>query len=78
MRVRLMKEVELAIDIARQIEEYFPNKKITVHLDLNPKPEYPSFRVLPNAVSWVRSCGYDAVVKPHSWASSSLADAFAK
>ena len=78
MKVRLMKEVELAIDVAQQIEESFPDKKISVHLDLNSKPEFPSYKVLPGAVSWVRSCGYNALVKPYSWASSSLADSFAK
>ena len=78
MKIRLMKEVELALEIAQQIEEYFPKRKITVHLDLNPKPEFASYRVLSNAVSWVRSCGYNALVKPDAWASSSLADSFAK
>ena len=78
MRVRLMKEVELAIAVAQQIEDNFPNRVINVHLDLNSKPEFPSYRVLPNAVSWVKSCGYNALVKPDAWASSSLADAFAK
>ena len=78
MKVRLMKEVELALDIARQIEGHFPERRITVHLDLNPKPEFASYRVLSSAVSWVRSCGYDTLVKPNAWASSSLADSFAK
>ena len=78
MRIRLMKEVELAISIAQQIEEHFPNRKISVHLDLNSKPEFPSYKVLSNAVSWVRSCGYNALVKPDAWASSALADHFAK
>jgi len=78
MKVRLMKEVELALDIAQQIESHFPKRKITVHLDLNPRPEFASYRVLSSAVSWVKSCGYNALVKPNAWASSSLADYFAK
>tara|TARA_B100000519_G_C14240084_1_gene436827 strand:- start:601 stop:1077 length:477 start_codon:yes stop_codon:yes gene_type:complete len=78
MKIRLMKEVELAIAVANQVRLNFPNKEISVHLDLNPKPEFPSYKVLPNAVSWVKSCGFNALTKPHSWASSSLADSFAK
>ena len=78
LRTRLMKEVELAIKLAGEIQNHFPNKEITVHLDVNPKREYPSYIVLQNAVSWVRACGYEALVKPNAWASSDLADAFAK
>ena len=78
MKVRLMKEVELAIAVAQEIESSFPDRIINVHLDLNSKPEFPSYKVLSNAVSWVKSCGYNALVKPDAWASSSLADSFAK
>jgi len=75
---RLMKEAELALDIAHRVQREFPDKNISVHLDINPDKRFASSRVLTNAVSWVNSFGYNAVVKPNAWASSSLADAFAK
>ena len=34
--------------------------------------------VFTSATSWVKSLGYQCVVKPDSWASSWLADAYAK
>ena len=75
---RLMKEAELALEIAHKLQERFPEKNINVHLDLNPDKRFASSKVLTNAVSWVNSFGYNAIVKPNSWASSGLADAFAK
>ena len=76
--VRLMKEAELALDAAHRLKVEFPTKKINVHLDINPDKRFASSKVLTNAVSWVNSFGYNAIVKPDAWASSSLADAFAK
>ena len=73
-----MKEAELALEIAHQLKQKFPSKNINVHLDLNPDKRFASSKVLTNAVSWVNSFGYNAIVKPNSWASSGLADAFAK
>ena len=78
MRFRLMKEAELAIEAARLLRNVFPSRNINVHLDLNPNKKYPSSKFLTSAVSWVNSYGFRAITKPHSWASSSLADAYAK
>jgi len=78
MKFRLMKEAELAIEAARSLREAFPIKIINVHLDLNPNKKYPSSKILTSAISWVNSYGFTPIVKPNSWASSSLADAYAK
>ena len=75
---RLMKEAEIALEIAHSLQQQFPLRKINVHLDLNPDKKFLSSKVLTSAVSWVNSFGYNAIVKPNSWASSGLADAFAK
>ena len=75
---RLMKETELALDIANILRSTFPAREINVHLDLNPDKRYLSSKILTSAVSWVNSYGHNVIVKPYSWASSSLADAFAK
>ena len=78
MRVRLMKETELVLGIAHKIQKQISNRSIHVHLDINPKARYASSIVLPSAVSWVKSCGFTPSVKPDAWASSCLADAFAR
>jgi|TARA_R110002060_G_scaffold38317_3_gene49500 predicted RNase H-related nuclease YkuK (DUF458 family) len=75
---RLMKEAELALEIAHSLNAAFPLRDINVHLDINPDKRFASSKVLTNAVSWVNSYGYNVFIKPNAWASSSLADAFAK
>jgi predicted RNase H-related nuclease YkuK (DUF458 family) len=78
IHIRLMKETELTLRIARKIQEQISDRSIHVHLDINPKTIYASSIVLPSAVSWVKSCGFTPSVKPDAWASSCLADAFAR
>ena len=78
IHVRLMKEAELALEIAHSLNAAFPLRDINVHLDINPDKRFASSKVLTNAVSWVNSYGYNVFIKPNAWASSSLADAFAK
>jgi predicted RNase H-related nuclease YkuK (DUF458 family) len=78
IKYRLMKEAELAIEAARLLREAFPGRIISVHLDINPDKRFLSSRILTCATSWVSSYGFTPIVKPYSWASSSLADAYAK
>lgn len=78
IKIRLMKETELAIKAASSIRKHIHDRPINVHLDINPKSMYPSSVVLPGAVSWVKSCGFEPSVKPDAWASSWLADIFAR
>ena len=78
MKMRLLREVETSIDLANFINSRVKLEKTYVHLDINPDKRYKSFQVFTSATSWVKSQGYDCVVKPNSWASSWLADAYAK
>ncbi len=78
MKLRLLKEVELAIQMADKISPFLKRENITVHLDINPDKRYKSNLVFTSATSWVKSLGYQCVVKPDSWASSWLADSYAK
>ena len=78
IKIRLIEEVELAISTARVLRNKLPNKEINVHLDINTDERYRSSIVLPYATSYVRSSGFQVAVKPLAWASSSLADAFAR
>ena len=78
MKLSLLKEVELAIRAADKISSLLKKESITVHLDINPDKRYKSNLVFTSATSWVKSLGYQCVVKPDSWASSWLADSYAK
>ena len=78
MKMRLLKETETAIELANIINVSVDLKKTYVHLDINPDKRFKSSQVFTSATSWVKSQGYDCIVKPDSWASSWLADAYAK
>ena len=80
LRLRLLKEAALAIQLAEMLVANHATKRENtfVHLDINPKKEFKSNVVFTPATSWVKSLGYNCIVKPDSWASSWLADAYAK
>jgi len=78
MKLRLLKEAELALQLANMISTFLNRELMFVHLDINPNKKYKSSQVFTSATSWVKSQGYQCVVKPDSWASSWLADAYAK
>jgi len=78
MKIRLLKEAELAIKMADALTPFLDREKISVHLDINPDKQYKSNLVFTSATSWVKSLGYQCIVKPDSWASSWLADYYAK
>lgn len=78
MKMRLLKEAETAIELANSINGLVLLRRTYVHLDINPDKRFKSSQVFTSATSWVKSQGYDCVVKPDSWASSWLADAYAK
>tara|TARA_B100001094_G_scaffold332154_1_gene403054 strand:+ start:3896 stop:4372 length:477 start_codon:yes stop_codon:yes gene_type:complete len=78
MKMRLLKETEIAIDMARLISDKAGVDSSFVHLDINPDKRFKSSQVFTSATSWVKSQGYECIVKPDSWASSWLADAYAK
>lgn len=78
MKLRLLREVENCLVIADLIRSNIERDDIVVHLDINPNKLYKSSLVFTSATSWVKSQGYECIVKPDAWASSCLADAYAK
>ena len=78
MKLRLLREVENCLAMADLIRENIERDDIVVHLDINPNKLYKSSLVFTSATSWVKSQGYECIVKPDAWASSCLADAYAK
>ena len=78
MKLRLLKEVENCLEIADLISSKTLRNDIQVHLDINPNKLYKSSLVFTSATSWVKSQGYECIVKPDAWASSCIADTYAK
>ena len=78
MKLRLLREVESCLALADVLSEKLGIEDIRVHLDINPNKLYKSSLVFTSATSWVKSQGYECIVKPDAWASSCLADAYAK
>lgn len=74
MGSRLMTEVQMALDAFYAIEEVIGNRRVEVHLDVNPDPKYASNAVAAQALGWVRSLGIEARIKPEGFAATTAAD----
>ena len=74
MRERLWKEVEMVAEVALALEPYVGERKFEVHLDLNPNKADKSSVIITEAVGYITALGFQAVVKPDSFAASSVAD----
>jgi len=73
-KARLLKEVEMAVDVGFQILDSVGDRPLKIHLDLNPSPNHFSNCVVNEAIGWVRGMGMTPVIKPDSWAASAAAD----
>ena len=51
---------------------------ISIHIDAGWSDKGKTAELIPNLVGWIRSCGYEAEVKPDSYAASSIADKISK
>lgn len=56
--------------------DYEQHLSLAIHVDAGENG--PSRQVIPQVVGWIASCGYQAVVKPDSFAASSIANKFSK
>jgi hypothetical protein len=75
---RLELEVVDSIVVASLLREETGRKKITIHADCSSKPGNASFEFLNRITSYSKAMGFVTVVKPDSWAASSVADKHAK
>lgn len=78
MKQRLMKEVELAIEIGYKLLDDIGDRPFQIHLDVNPDPRYASNAVVREATGYVLGMfGFPPILKPDAWASSSVSDRWA-
>ncbi len=71
---RLMKEVDIAMECAFNLNGTVGERLFEVHLDINPSPEHKSNSVMKRAMSYVKAQGFDCQIKPHAWAATTAAD----
>lgn len=73
--LRMMQETYKIADITIQLMDVLVDRDFEVHLDINAKPEHGSNCALSSAVGYVwGTVGIEPVVKPDSWAASTVAD----
>lgn len=78
LRHRLLTEASFAINAAVEIIPVIGNRKLEVHLDLNPNPKYKSNIAVTEALGYVKGFGIDAKIKPYSFAATHCADFMAR
>jgi predicted RNase H-related nuclease YkuK (DUF458 family) len=74
---RLNSEVVLSCYIAGKIRDHVPEYNIIVHADVNSNPLTPSGKYAIQFKRYIKAFGFDAFIKPLSWAASSIADKYA-
>ena len=78
MRPRLLMEVQYALEAFYAIEDIVGNRRLEIHLDVNPDPRHASNVVTSEALGWVRGLGIEARIKPDSFAATTAADHFVR
>ena len=75
---RLLKEVELSVELGFKILNEYPEADIEIHIDANAKKEEATGRFSDMLVGYAKGAGFRCKIKPDAWASSSIADKHSK
>ena len=78
MILRLLREVELSIEIGYIILEQNPQVDIEIHIDANSKKDQPTGRFSDMLMGYAKGAGFRCKIKPDAWASNSIADKHSK
>jgi predicted RNase H-related nuclease YkuK (DUF458 family) len=74
-QMRMMQEVQKITDIATQLIDVLLDRDFEIHLDINKNPIHGSNCALGQATGYVWGLlGVEPIVKPDSWAASTVAD----
>jgi predicted RNase H-related nuclease YkuK (DUF458 family) len=79
LRSRIYRETELSLQLLDQLKSQnlvtlFSRWPIEVHIDVGQQGE--TRMIIQEVVGWVTSVGYSAIIKPHSYGASTVADKF--
>ena len=76
---RITSEVQKSIDMGLKLLEYCPTIKIELHLDVSNKhAESKTSKFADMLIGYAKGSGFDCKIKPHAWASQSVADKHSK
>ena len=74
LQSKIMSEVSLAIEAAVDIREKFPNVNLEIHVDVGQGERNATKPMVGQIRGWLSGLGFCCKIKPHSWASSDIAD----
>ena len=74
LRARIMQEVQRSIDISMALLEKFPHADIEIHVDVGLTKRSATRKFVDIIDGWLKGFGIGCKMKPHSWASSAVAD----
>ena len=75
LKQRLLTEVQHAVATATEIIDVLGDRRMEIHLDINPNPKHKSSIAVKEALGWVKgSLGIDAKIKPSAFAATHAAD----
>ena len=69
------------MDIIESDDKYsdmYLNSNFAIHVDAGRSEKGKTKEVIPEIVGWIKACGYECVVKPDSYAASSIANRISK
>jgi len=76
-RYRLMNEVYKVSELYLKLADVLEDRKVEVHLDINPNEMHGSSCVINEAIGYIRgTCNVTPLVKPEAFAASYAADRF--
>ncbi len=68
---RLWNEVQRSVEVAELLRDI---AQVTVHMDFNSNPKFPSYKLYDAGMGLVKAMGFEAAGKPYSWAASTGAN----
>ena len=88
VRMKLNFETQLSLSYANQLieilesdancSEMFLNSDFAIHVDAGKNEHGKTKELIPEIVGWIKACGYECIVKPDSYAASTIADRISK
>ena len=78
LKMRLMNEVMFAIEAASAVVDHLDGRSLEIHIDINADPKHASNVAVKEALGYVRGSGFEARIKPHSFAATHASDHVAR
>lgn len=70
LETKILKEVEISIAAAEFLRRNIADVKVEIHVDIGDRERNATRHLVDLTRGWITNMGYDAKIKPDSWASS--------